>query len=252
MRWLGFDWGKHLYHASDYFERLYEWAEELIRAGKAYVDDQSQEEMRVNRGTLTEPGKNSPFRERAVEENLDLFRRMRAGEFPNGARVLRAKIDMASRQHQSARSGALPHPARDASAHRRPRGTSIRATTTRTASRTRSRASRIRSARSNSRITGRSTTGSSSNLPVPSQPRQYEFARLNLDLHGAVEAGADRAGAGRPCRGLGRSAHADARRPAPARRAAGGDPRIRQAHRRRQGQQRGRCRHAGVLRSARC
>ena len=96
MRWLGFDWGEHLYHASDYFEQLYEWAEHLIRAGKAYVDDQSQDEMRATRGTLTEPGKNSPFRDRGVEENLDLFRRMRAGEFPNGARVLRAKIDMAS------------------------------------------------------------------------------------------------------------------------------------------------------------
>jgi glutaminyl-tRNA synthetase len=96
VRWLGFDWGKHLYHASDYFEQLYAWAEDLIRAGKAYVDDQTQDEMRANRGTLTEPGKNSPYRDRPVEENLDLFRRMRAGEFPNGARVLRAKIDMAS------------------------------------------------------------------------------------------------------------------------------------------------------------
>jgi glutaminyl-tRNA synthetase len=96
VRWLGFDWGKHLYHASDYFEQLYTWAEDLIRAGKAYIDDQTQEEMRKNRGTLTEPGKNSPFRNRSVEENLDLFRRMRAGEFPNGARVLRAKIDMGS------------------------------------------------------------------------------------------------------------------------------------------------------------
>jgi glutaminyl-tRNA synthetase len=96
VRWLGFDWGKNLYHASDYFEQLYEWAEFLIRAGKAYVDDQSQEEMRAARGTLTEPGKNSRFRDRGVEENLDLLRRMRAGEFPNGARVLRAKIDMAA------------------------------------------------------------------------------------------------------------------------------------------------------------
>jgi len=96
VRWLGFDWGRHLYHASDYFGRLYNWAEDLIRTGKAYVDDQSQDEIRQNRGTLTEPGKNSPFRNRSVEENLDLFRRMRAGEFPNGARVLRAKIDMAS------------------------------------------------------------------------------------------------------------------------------------------------------------
>ena len=96
VRWLGFDWGKHLYHASDYFERLYEWAEHLIRTGHAYVDDQSQEEMRAARGTLTEPGRNSPFRDRTAEQNLDLFRRMRAREFPNGARVLRAKIDMAS------------------------------------------------------------------------------------------------------------------------------------------------------------
>jgi len=96
VHWLGFDWGQHLYYASDYFEQLYAWAEDLIRAGKAYVDDQTPEEMRIARGTLTEPGKNSPFRNRSVEENLDLFRRMRAGEFPNGARVLRAKIDMAS------------------------------------------------------------------------------------------------------------------------------------------------------------
>jgi glutaminyl-tRNA synthetase len=96
VRWLGFDWGMHLYHASDYFEQLYNWAEYLIRAGKAYVDDQTQEEMRLTRGTLTEAGIESPYRERGIDENLDLFRRMRAGEFPNGARVLRAKIDMGS------------------------------------------------------------------------------------------------------------------------------------------------------------
>jgi len=96
VRWLGFDWGKNLFHASDYFERLYEWAEHLIKTGKAYVDDQTQEEMRAARGTLKEPGRNSPFRDRSVDENLELFRRMRAGEFPNGARVLRAKIEMAS------------------------------------------------------------------------------------------------------------------------------------------------------------
>ena len=96
VRWLGFDWGQNLFYASDYFERLYGWAELLIRDGKAYVDDQSPDDMRSARGTLTEAGKNSPFRDRGVEENLDLFRRMRAGEFPNGARVLRAKIDMAS------------------------------------------------------------------------------------------------------------------------------------------------------------
>jgi glutaminyl-tRNA synthetase len=96
VRWLGFDWGKNLYYASDYFEQLYQWAVVLIGAGNAYVDDQSQDETRASRGTLTEPGKNSPFRDRGVEENLDLFARMRAGEFANGARVLRAKIDMAS------------------------------------------------------------------------------------------------------------------------------------------------------------
>jgi glutaminyl-tRNA synthetase len=96
VRWLGFDWGKNLYHASDYFEQLYDWAEHLIHAGKAYVDDQTQEELRTTRGTLTEAGTESPYRGRSVEENLDLLRRMRAGEFANGARVLRAKIDMGS------------------------------------------------------------------------------------------------------------------------------------------------------------
>src|SRR5438132_6969831 len=96
VAWVGFDWGKNLYHASDYFEQLYRWAEDLIRAGKAYVDSLSAEEIRELRGTLTEPGKESPYRNRSVEENLDLFRRMRGGEFGDGAHVLRAKIDMAS------------------------------------------------------------------------------------------------------------------------------------------------------------
>jgi glutaminyl-tRNA synthetase len=96
VRWLGFDWGPHLYYASDYFQQLYEWAVALIRAGKAYVDDLSAEEIRQYRGTLTEPGRESPYRNRSVDENLDLFERMRAGEFPDGSRVLRARIDMAS------------------------------------------------------------------------------------------------------------------------------------------------------------
>lgn len=95
VRWLGFEWTE-LRYASDYFEQLYHYAEDLIRAGKAYVCDLSPEEMREYRGTLTEPGRNSPYRERSAEENLDLFRRMRAGEFEDGSRVLRAKIDMAS------------------------------------------------------------------------------------------------------------------------------------------------------------
>ncbi|MCB1813459.1 MAG: glutamine--tRNA ligase/YqeY domain fusion protein, partial [Candidatus Competibacteraceae bacterium] len=96
VQWLGFDWGEHLYHASDYFEQLYQWAEELIEQGLAYVDSQSAEAMRENRGTLTEPGRNSPYRDRSAAENLDLFRRMRAGEFDDGTHVLRAKIDMQS------------------------------------------------------------------------------------------------------------------------------------------------------------
>jgi glutaminyl-tRNA synthetase len=96
IRWLGFDWADRLFYASDYFEQLYDYAVELIRKGYAYVCDLSPDEIREYRGTLTEPGKNSPYRDRGVEENLDLFRRMRAGEFPDEARVLRAKIDMGS------------------------------------------------------------------------------------------------------------------------------------------------------------
>ncbi len=96
VRWLGFDWGRHLYFASNYFQQLYQWAEHLIGNGLAYVDDLTADEIRAHRGTLTEPGRPSPHRGRSVEENLDLFRRMRAGEFPDGAKVLRAKIDMAS------------------------------------------------------------------------------------------------------------------------------------------------------------
>ena len=96
VRWLGFDWGKNEFYASDYFEQLYAFAEQLISAGKAYVDSQSAEDIRTNRGNLTTPGTESPFRTRSVEENLDLFRRMRAGEFSDGEHVLRAKINMAS------------------------------------------------------------------------------------------------------------------------------------------------------------
>ena len=94
IKWLGFDWAIERY-ASDYFDQLYDWAIVLIKKGLAYVDDQTQEEIRFNRGTVSEPGKPSPWRDRSVEENLDLFERMRAGEFEDGAKVLRAKIDMA-------------------------------------------------------------------------------------------------------------------------------------------------------------
>ncbi|MFG0328766.1 MAG: glutamine--tRNA ligase/YqeY domain fusion protein [Phycisphaerales bacterium] len=96
IRWLGFEWGEHEYFASDYFEQLYDWAVELIKKGVAYVDDQDADTIRETRGTLTKPGAPSPFRSRTVDENLDLFARMGAGEFPNGSKVLRAKIDMAS------------------------------------------------------------------------------------------------------------------------------------------------------------
>ena len=96
IKWLGFDWGEHLYYASDYFEQMYEYAEELIKKGLAYVDSSTEEEIREARGTLTEPGRPTKYRDRSVEENLDLFRRMRAGEFPDGAHVLRGKIDLAS------------------------------------------------------------------------------------------------------------------------------------------------------------
>ena len=179
VRWLGFDWGKHLYHASDYFERLYGWAEDLIRAGKAYVDDQSQDEIRHNRGTLTEPGQNSPFRDRSMEENLDLFRRMRAGEFPNGARVLRAKIDMASgninlRDPVIYRILNAPHP--------------------RTGTTWKIYPSYDFAHGQSDAIEGITHSICTlefedhrplydwclDNLPVPSRPHQYEFARLNL------------------------------------------------------------------------
>jgi glutaminyl-tRNA synthetase len=96
VRWLGFDWGSRLYFASDYFDRMYEWAIQLIKDGKAYVDDQTSDQIRETRGSLTEPGIPSPYRNRSIEENLELFERMQAGEFPDGSRVLRAKIDMAS------------------------------------------------------------------------------------------------------------------------------------------------------------
>ena len=96
VHWLGFDWGEHLYFASDYFEQLYEWAVDLIKSGKAYVDDQTADEIREHRGTFTDPGRPSPWRDRPADESLALFARMRAGEFPDGVRVLRAKIDMAA------------------------------------------------------------------------------------------------------------------------------------------------------------
>jgi glutaminyl-tRNA synthetase len=179
VRWLGFDWGQHLYHASDYFEQLYEWAEHLIRTGKAYVDDQSPDEIRATRGTLTEAGQNSPFRDRSMEENLDLFRRMRAGEFPNGARVLRAKIDMASGNINL----------RDPVLYR-----ILHATHPRTGDAWCIYPSYDFAHGQSDAIEGITHSICTlefedhrplydwflDNLPVPSRPRQYEFARLNL------------------------------------------------------------------------
>jgi glutaminyl-tRNA synthetase len=179
VRWLGYDWGNDLFYASDYFERLYEWAESLIRAGHAYVDDQSQEEIRLTRGTLTEPGKNSPFRERSVEESLDLFRRMKAGEFPNGARVLRAKIDMSSGNINL----------RDPVLYR-----ILHATHPRTGDKWSIYPSYDYAHGQSDAIEGITHSICTlefedhrplyewllDKLPVPSKPRQYEFARLNL------------------------------------------------------------------------
>jgi glutaminyl-tRNA synthetase len=179
VRWLGFDWGEHLYHASDYFEQLYEWAEHLVRSGKAYVDDLSAEEIRQYRGTLTAPGRNSPHRDRTSEECLELFRRMRAGEFADGARVLRAKIDMASgnvnlRDPVLYRILHAPHPRTGDAWCIYP-----------TYDFAHGQSDAIEG------ITHSICTLEFEdhrplydwfigNLPVPSQPRQYEFARLNI------------------------------------------------------------------------
>jgi glutaminyl-tRNA synthetase len=179
VRWLGFDWGEHLYHASDYFEQLYAWAEHLIHGGLAYVDDQSQDEIRARRGTLTEPGQDSPFRNRPVAENLDLFRRMRAGEFPDGARVLRARIDMAAGNINL----------RDPVLYR-----ILHASHPRTGTQWRIYPSYDFAHGQSDAIEGITHSLCTlefedhrplydwflEHLPVPSRPRQYEFARLNL------------------------------------------------------------------------
>ena len=179
VRWLGFDWAEHLYYASDYFEQLYKWAVHLIRQGKAYVDDLSAEEIREYRGTLTEPGRESPWRERSAQENLDLFARMRAGEFPNGSRVLRAKIDMAS--------GNINF--RDPVLYR-----ILHARHPRTGDAWRIYPSYDFAHGQSDAIEGITHSICTlefadhrplydwfiENLPVPSRPRQYEFARLNL------------------------------------------------------------------------
>ena len=178
VNWLGFQWDA-LHHASDYFEQLYDWAEHLIRTGHAYVDDTPPDQMRAQRGTLTEPGQNSPFRTRSVEENLDLFRRMRAGEYPNGTRVLRAKIDMASGNMNM----------RDPVLYR-----ILHASHPRTGDAWKIYPTYDYAHGQSDAIEGITHSICTlefeahrplydwclDNLPVPSRPRQYEFARLNI------------------------------------------------------------------------
>jgi hypothetical protein len=158
VRWLGFDWGAHEYYASDYFETLYGYAERLVEKGLAYVCDLNAEEIRAYRGTLTEPGRESPYRARSIAENLDLLRRMRAGEFADGTRVLRAKIDMASPTSTCAIrcSTASCMPATIGPAMP---GVSTRCTTSPMASPIPSRGSPTRSVPSSSRPIAHSTTG---------------------------------------------------------------------------------------------
>ncbi len=179
LRWLGFDWGPQTFHASDYFEQLYDWAEHLIRTGVAYIDDTPADRMREMRGTLTEPGRNSPYRDRGADENLDLFRRMRAGEFPDGARVLRAKIDMAAGNMNM----------RDPVLYR-----IIRATHPRTGDKWCLYPTYDFAHGQSDAIEGVTHSICTlefedhrplydwliEHLPVPARPRQYEFARLNL------------------------------------------------------------------------
>ena len=180
VRWLGFDWGAHVYHASDYFGQLYDWAVHLIGVGKAYVDDLSADEIREWRGTLTEPGRNSPHRDRPVDENLDLFARMRAGEFVDGARVLRAKIDMASGNIN------LRDPVMFRILHARHPRTDDAWCIYPTYDFTHGQSDAIEG------VTHSVCTLEFEdhrplydwyidNLPVPSRPRQYEFSRLNVD-----------------------------------------------------------------------
>ncbi len=179
IRWLGFKWEGDPKYASDYFETLYEYAVHLIRHGDAYVDSQSADEIRQRRGTLTEPGSASPFRDRSVEENLDLFARMRAGEFEDGAHVLRARIDMASPNINMRDPGAVPHPARAPLPHGRRlvhlpdvrlRASPLGCDRTDYAL---SLHTRVRGPSAALRLAHRSLAGSG-------PPRQIEFARLNL------------------------------------------------------------------------
>ncbi len=240
VRWLGFDWGDRLYFASDYFERLYELAELLVNKGLAYVDELSEEEIRAHRGTVTEAGRPSPYRDRPVEENLALLRRMREGELPDGAAVLRARIDMAAANMKM--RDPLLYRIRHAEHYRRgdawciypmydfihPLSDAIEGIT-------------------HSLCTLEFENNrelydwllAAVDWPEP-RPHQYEFARLNLNYtvmskRKLLELVESRAGAG-----VGRPADADALRLAPPRLHAGVDPQLLRPRRRRQGAQHGR------------
>ena len=214
-----------MFYASDYFEQLYEWAEQLIQDGQGVrLRPDGRRDPRVPRHAQPSRARTARTATAPVEENLDLFQRMRAGEFPDGARTLRAKIDMASPEHQPARPGDVPHPARAAPPHRRQvvhlPDVRLRARP----SPTRSRASRTRSARWSSRTTGRCTTGSSRTLGIY-HPQQIEFARLNLTYTVMSKRKLLQLVQREARHRLGRPAHADDLRPAPPRLHAGGDPR---------------------------
>ncbi len=243
VRWLGFDWGEHRYHASDYYDRLYAFAEWFIGQGLAYVESSTPAEMRALRGTLTEAGRASVYRDRSVAESLDLFRRMKAGEFPDGAHVLRLKIDMAS-PNINMRDPTI-YRIRHATHHRTGDKWCIYPLYDYTHC--------ISDALE--RITHSICTlefqdhrplydwvlarlADGGQLPRP-LPQQHEFARLNLTYVHAVEAQADRARRRAPRRRLGRSEDADAGRRAPARIHAGGLQALRRAHRRVEGATRG-------------
>ncbi len=239
VRWLGYDWGPHLYYASDYFDRLYTFARHFIKAGLAYVDSSTPEEMRRLRGTLTEPGSPSPYRDRPVEENLDLFRRMKDGEFPDGAHVLRLKIDLAS-PNINLRDPAI-YRIRHTTHHRTGDKWCVYPLYDYTHC--------ISDALE--RITHSLCTlefqdhrplydwvieqlaqGGLLQRPLP---QQYEFARLNLTYTVMSKRKLIELVDGQARRRLGRSAHADAGRPAPPRLHARGDPRLRRAYRRVEG-----------------
>ena len=237
VRWLGFDWADRMFYASDYFEQMYRYAEQLIRDGKAYVDSLTADQIREYRGSLTSPGRNSPYRDRSVEENLDLFRRMRAAEFPDGAHVLRAKIDMASPNmnmrdptlYRIRHADASPHArylvhlsdlrlrASDLGCHRRHHAFALHAG--------------VRGSSAALRL-GRGQPGARRRVPFTTAADRVRATES--ELHRDEQAEAARAGRAGPRPRLERSADADDRRASPPRLHAGSRPRFLHPHRRRE------------------